>query len=283
MNNRINTAEDLISLAISEDLGDGDHTTLAVIKEGTRGKAVLLCKEEGVLAGMRVAPLVFRKIDNTLNFKSLLPDGTLVLPGDQAFEVSGEIRSILTAERLVLNYLQRMSGIATHTHRLSSLVNDLPVKLLDTRKTTPNMRVFEKMAVRIGGGYNHRFGLFDMVLIKNNHVDFAGGVEQALKLTEHYLHSTGRKLQVELEVRNLDELEAALRTGGFQRVMFDNFSVEEMRKAVEMVNRRYETEASGGINELTLRDYALTGVDFISVGALTHQVKSLDMSLRAMI
>jgi nicotinate-nucleotide pyrophosphorylase (carboxylating) len=283
MNNRINTAEDLISLAISEDIGDGDHTTLAVIKEGTRGKAVLLCKEEGVLAGMRVAPLVFRKIDNTLNFKSLLPDGTLVLPGDQAFEVSGEIRSILTAERLVLNYLQRMSGIATHTHRLCSLVNDLPVKLLDTRKTTPNMRVFEKMAVRIGGGYNHRFGLFDMVLIKNNHVDFAGGVEQALKLTEHYLHSTGRKLQVELEVRNLDELEAALRTGGFQRVMFDNFSVEEMRKAVEMVNRRYETEASGGINELTLRDYALTGVDFISVGALTHQVKSLDMSLRAMI
>jgi nicotinate-nucleotide pyrophosphorylase (carboxylating) len=283
MNHRLATADDLITLAISEDIGDGDHTTLAVIEEGTPGKAVLLCKEEGVLAGMRVAQLVFRQIDKTLDFKSLLPDGTIVYPGDQAFEVSGAIRSILTAERLVLNYLQRMSGIATHTHHLCSLVSDLPVKLLDTRKTTPNMRVFEKMAVRIGGGYNHRFGLFDMILIKNNHVDFAGGIEQALRQTQHYLKSTGRKLQVELEVRNLAELEAALRTGGFQRVMFDNFSVEEMRTAVEMVNRRYETEASGGINEHTLRDYALTGVDYISVGALTHQVKSLDMSLRAMI
>lgn len=283
MNVKISTAGELISLAINEDVGEGDHTTLASIPEGTKGKAVLLCKEQGVLAGMRVAPMVFNLIDENIEFKPLLADGTHILPGDQAFEVSGPFRSILTAERLVLNYLQRMSGIATRTYALWSLVSDLPVKLLDTRKTTPNMRVFEKMAVRIGGGYNHRFGLFDMILIKNNHVDVAGGVTNVLKQTQQYLERTGRKLQVEIEVRNMDELQEALNCGGFQRVMFDNFSVTEMRKAVDIVNHRFETEASGGITEQTLRDYALTGVDFISVGALTHHVRSLDMSLRALI
>ncbi len=283
MNVKISTAGELISLAINEDVGEGDHTTLAAIPEGTKGKAVLLCKEQGVLAGMRVAPMVFNLIDENIEFKPLLADGTHILPGDQAFEVSGPFRSILTAERLVLNYLQRMSGIATRTYALWSLVSDLPVKLLDTRKTTPNMRVFEKMAVRIGGGYNHRFGLFDMILIKNNHVDVAGGVTNVLKQTQQYLERTGRKLQVEIEVRNMDELQEALNCGGFQRVMFDNFSVTEMRKAVDIVNHRFETEASGGITEQTLRDYALTGVDFISVGALTHHVRSLDMSLRALI
>jgi nicotinate-nucleotide pyrophosphorylase (carboxylating) len=283
MNVKISTARELISLAINEDVGEGDHTTLASIPEGTKGKAVLLCKEQGVLAGMRVAPMVFNLIDENIEFKPLLADGTHILPGDQAFEVSGPFRSILTAERLVLNYLQRMSGIATRTYALWSLVSDLPVKLLDTRKTTPNMRVFEKMAVRIGGGYNHRFGLFDMILIKNNHVDVAGGVTNVLKQTQQYLERTGRKLQVEIEVRNMDELQEALNCGGFQRVMFDNFSVTEMRKAVDIVNHRFETEASGGITEQTLRDYALTGVDFISVGALTHHVRSLDMSLRALI
>lgn len=283
MNNNIATAEELIALAIAEDQGDGDHTTLASIPEELSGKAVLLCKEQGVLAGMQVAPMVFRMIDKNLEYRQLLPDGTHLLPGDQAFEVSGSFRSILTAERLVLNYMQRMSGIATRTYALWSLISDLPVKLLDTRKTTPNMRVFEKMAVRIGGGFNHRFGLFDMILIKNNHVDVAGGVTKALKQTQQYLDQTGRKLQVEIEVRNIDELQEALICGGFHRVMFDNFSVVEMRDAVEIVNHRYETEASGGITEQTLRDYALTGVDFISVGALTHQVRSLDMSLRAMI
>lgn len=283
MNVNISTARELISLAINEDVGEGDHTTLASIPEGTKGKAVLLCKEQGVLAGMRVAPMVFNLIDENIEFKPLLADGTHILPGDQAFEVSGPFRSILTAERLVLNYLQRMSGIATRTYALWSLVSDLPVKLLDTRKTTPNMRVFEKMAVRIGGGYNHRFGLFDMILIKNNHVDVAGGVTKVLKQTQQYLERTGRKLQVEIEVRNMDELQEALNCGGFQRVMFDNFSVTEMRKAVDIVNHRFETEASGGITEQTLRDYALTGVDFISVGALTHHVRSLDMSLRALI
>jgi len=283
MNVKISTAGELISLAINEDVGEGDHTTLASIPEGTKGKAVLLCKEQGVLAGMRVAPMVFNLIDENIEFKPLLADGTHILPGDQAFEVSGPFRSILTAERLVLNYLQRMSGIATRTYALWSLVSDLPVKLLDTRKTTPNMRVFEKMAVRIGGGYNHRFGLFDMILIKNNHVDVAGGVTKVLKQTQQYLERTGRKLQVEIEVRNMDELQEALNCGGFQRVMFDNFSVTEMRKAVDIVNHRFETEASGGITEQTLRDYALTGVDFISVGALTHHVRSLDMSLRALI
>lgn len=274
-------AESLIRQAISEDVGDGDHTSLATIPKEARGKARLLIKEEGVLAGIQVAKIVFNQIDADIIFRPFLEDGTMVLPGDIAFEVEGSSRSILTAERLVLNFMQRMSGIATQTSHLCAMIKDLPTRLLDTRKTTPNMRLFEKLAVRIGGAYNHRFGLFDMILIKNNHVDFAGGIEAALKSTDIYLAQVGKKLRIEIEVRNFEELEEALIVGGFHRIMLDNFSPEALRKAIEIIDGRYETEASGGITETTLRDYAKTGVDFISVGALTHQIKSLDMSLRA--
>ncbi|MBS4059433.1 MAG: carboxylating nicotinate-nucleotide diphosphorylase, partial [Bacteroidetes bacterium] len=237
--------------------------------------------EEGVLAGVQVAKMVFKLVDPEIIFIPYLEDGTKVFAGDIAFEVEGSSRSILTSERLVLNFMQRMSGIATQTNRLCRMIEDLPARLLDTRKTTPNMRLFEKLAVRIGGGYNHRFGLFDMILIKNNHVDFAGGIEAALKSTDIYLARVGKKLRIEIEVRNFKELEEALNVGGFHRIMLDNFSPEALRKAIEIIDGRYETEASGGITEESLREYAETGVEFISVGALTHQIKSLDMSLRA--
>lgn len=274
-------AENLIRQAISEDIGDGDHTSLATIPKEAKGKARLLIKEEGVLAGVQVAKMVFKLIDPEIIFIPYLEDGTKIFAGDIAFEVEGSSRSILTSERLVLNFMQRMSGIATQTNHLCRMIEDLPARLLDTRKTTPNMRLFEKLAVRIGGGYNHRFGLFDMILIKNNHVDFAGGIEAALKSTDIYLARVGKKLRIEIEVRNFKELEEALNVGGFHRIMLDNFSPEELRKAIEIIDGRYETEASGGITEESLREYAETGVEFISVGALTHQIKSLDMSLRA--
>jgi len=274
-------AENLIRQAISEDIGDGDHTSLATIPKEAKGKARLLIKEEGVLAGVQVAKMVFKLVDPEIIFIPYLEDGTKVFAGDIAFEVEGSSRSILTSERLVLNFMQRMSGIATQTNRLCRMIEDLPARLLDTRKTTPNMRLFEKLAVRIGGGYNHRFGLFDMILIKNNHVDFAGGIEAALKSTDIYLARVGKKLRIEIEVRNFKELEEALNVGGFHRIMLDNFSPEALRKAIEIIDGRYETEASGGITEESLREYAETGVEFISVGALTHQIKSLDMSLRA--
>ncbi|PKP52781.1 MAG: nicotinate-nucleotide diphosphorylase (carboxylating) [Bacteroidetes bacterium HGW-Bacteroidetes-1] len=271
----------LIRQAIIEDLGDGDHTSLATIPAAARGKAKLLIKEEGILAGVQVARMVFNQIDKELIFKSFLEDGQLVYNGDIAFEVEGKSQSILTAERLVLNFMQRMSGIATHTHKLVQLLDGLPARLLDTRKTTPNMRIFEKLAVRIGGGYNHRFGLFDMILIKNNHIDFAGGIEQALKRTIIYLEQNNKKLKIEIEVRNFDELKQVIAFGKVDRIMLDNFSTKDMNKAVEMIAGRFEAEASGGITESNLRQYAETGVDYISVGALTHHVKSLDMSLRA--
>lgn len=271
----------LIRQAIIEDLGDGDHTSLATIPADARGKAKLLIKEEGILAGVQVARMVFNQIDKDLIFKSFLEDGQLVYNGDIAFEVEGKSQSILTAERLVLNFMQRMSGIATHTHKLVQLLDGLPTRLLDTRKTTPNMRIFEKLAVRIGGGYNHRFGLFDMILIKNNHIDFAGGVEQALKRAIIYLEQNNKKLKIEIEVRNFDELKQVIAFGKVDRIMLDNFSTKDMNKAVEMIAGRFEAEASGGITESNLRQYAETGVDYISVGALTHHVKSLDMSLRA--
>jgi nicotinate-nucleotide pyrophosphorylase (carboxylating) len=274
-------AENLIRQAIIEDIGDGDHTSLATIPKEAKGKARLLIKEEGVLAGVQVAKMVFKLVDPEIIFIPYLEDGTKVFAGDIAFEVEGSSRSILTSERLVLNFMQRMSGIATQTNRLCRMIEDLPARLLDTRKTTPNMRLFEKLAVRIGGGYNHRFGLFDMILIKNNHVDFAGGIEAALKSTDIYLARVGKKLRIEIEVRNFKELEEALNVGGFHRIMLDNFSPEALRKAIEIIDGRYETEASGGITEESLREYAETGVEFISVGALTHQIKSLDMSLRA--
>ncbi len=274
---------ELIKLAIAEDFGDGDHTSLATIPEGTKGKAQLLVKEEGVLAGMTVAALVFKAIDPAIRFKPLLDDGTWVYPGDIAFEAEGPAALILGAERLTLNYMQRMSGIATQTYKMVKLLEGLPTRLLDTRKTTPNMRPFEKLAVRIGGGYNHRFGLFDMILIKNNHIDFAGGVANAITATHAYLQKTGKKLQVEIEVRNFEELSQVLHCGGIQRILLDNFTPAELKVAVEMVNGKYETEASGGITIESLRLYAETGVDFISSGALTHHIRSLDMSLRAVV
>lgn len=283
MSNSIPTIYELIELAIREDIGSGDHSSLATITAETKGKMNLLVKQHGILAGVGVARMVFSQIDPSLVFKEYIHDGELVMPGDVAFDVSGDVRSLLASERLVLNFMQRMSGIATETNRLVKLVQDLPVKLLDTRKTTPNMRHLEKLAVRFGGGYNHRFGLFDMIMIKNNHVDFAGGIAKAIQMSRDYVEKNNLRIGIEVEVRNFEELETALEVGGFQRVMFDNFSPDDMRKAVKLVASRFETEASGGITEETLRDYAETGVDFISIGALTHQIKSLDMSLRAVI
>ncbi len=275
------SAEQLITLAIREDVRDGDHTTLATIPENAQGESVLLVKDHGIIAGIEVARMVFEQIDSTLKFTRLINDGAKVAPGDLAFSVAGSSRSLLTAERLALNFMQRMSGIATQTHKMVSLISGLPVKLLDTRKTTPNMRIFEKIAVKIGGGENHRFGLFDMILIKNNHIDFAGSLSAAVKNTHRYLEKNKINLKIEVEVRNFDELNELLLLEGVQRVMFDNFSVADMKKAVNLVAGRLETEASGGITLETLRPYAETGVNFISVGALTHQIKSLDMSLRA--
>ncbi len=271
----------LVELAITEDLGDGDHTSLATIPAHAQGKAYLLIKESGVLAGMDIARRVFAKVDATLVFEPLLKDGDEVHPGDKAFMVFGSSRSILSSERLVLNFMQRMSGIASRTRQYINLIRGSSATLLDTRKTTPNNRIFEKMAVAIGGGQNHRFGLYDMVMIKNNHVDFAGGIEKAVKSVHSYLRSLDKKLDIEVEVRNFEELNAVLQCGGIRRIMLDNFSPDELKLAVQLIGGRYETEASGGINEETIAEYAATGVDFISAGALTHHIRSLDMSLRA--
>jgi len=272
----------LIELAIQEDLGSGDHTSLATIPKNALGKATLLINEEGIIAGIDVAAKVFHKIDPEVVFIPMLTDGAPVQKGDVAFIVEGKSISLLSAERLALNFMQRMSGIATKTNQFVRLLDGLPVKLLDTRKTTPNMRIFEKEAVRIGGGYNHRFGLYDMILIKNNHIDFAGGVANALESCMHYLKRNHLDLKIEIEIRDFDELTEAFSFGGFQRIMLDNFSVERLQRAIQLINRQYETEASGGITEATLRSYAETGVDFISVGALTHHINSLDMRLRAL-
>ena len=273
----------LIELAITEDLGSGDHTSMATIPHTSYGKAKLLIKEAGIIAGISVAHKVFSKIDPEIVFYPIIADGSKVKSGDIGFYVEGKSISLLSAERLALNFLQRMSGIATKTNQLVQLLDGLQTKLLDTRKTTPNMRIFEKEAVRLGGGHNHRFGLFDMILIKNNHIDFAGGVTKALYACRKYLEMNELNLKIEIEVRDFDELSEALVTGGFQRIMLDNFTVDQMQKAISLIEGRFETEASGGITEATLRAYAETGVDFISVGALTHHIKSLDMSLRAMV
>lgn len=283
MSNDLPAIIKLIKQAIAEDIGDGDHTSLATIPAGTTGKAQLLVKEEGVLAGTAIADLVFKTIDPKLVIKRFIDDGTYVYPGDIVFEIHGSAIAILSGERLALNFMQRMSGIATQTHAMTKRLEGLPTRLLDTRKTTPNMRPFEKLAVRIGGGYNHRFGLFDMVLIKNNHIDFAGGIKQAIGATQKYLKQSNKKLQIEIEVRDFNELQQVLDTGGINRIMLDNFTPEAIHTALELINGRYETEASGGITMESLRTYAETGVDFISVGALTHNIKSLDMSLRAVI
>ena len=272
----------LIEQAIAEDLGDGDHTSLATIPEDARGKMKLLVKEDGIIAGVEIAKLVFQKIDPEIRMEVLIKDGAPIQKGDIVFYVSGRCRSMLIAERTMLNYLQRMSGIATATKSYTKLLEGTKAHLLDTRKTTPNMRVFEKMAVVIGGGMNHRMGLYDMVMIKDNHVDFAGGIKQAIEAEHAYLERIGKKLKIELEVRNFDELNQAMAAGGIHRIMLDNFTPAAIKKAVEIIGGKYETEASGGINLENIREYALTGVDFISVGAITHHIKSLDLSLKAM-
>ena len=276
-----NLINNLITLAFAEDIGDGDHTTLCSIPDTAIGKSQLLIKEEGVLAGVEIAKEVFRTFDADLQVEVFINDGAHVKQGDVAFIVSGRVQSILQAERLVLNIMQRMSGIATLTNQYVKLLEGTNAKVLDTRKTTPGMRMLEKEAVKIGGGVNHRIGLFDMILLKDNHVDFAGGIENAINGAHRYLKEKNKKLKIEIEVRNFDELREVLRIGGVDRIMLDNFTPSTTREAVEIVNGRVELESSGGITMDTIREYAETGVDYISVGALTHSVKSLDMSLKA--
>ncbi len=273
--------ERLIDLSFAEDIGDGDHTTLSSIPADAMGKNMLLIKEDGVLAGVDMALRIFHRFDPTLQVEVLIKDGAEVKKGDIAMYVTGSVRSLLQTERLMLNVMQRMSGIATMTRRYVRQLEGTNTRVLDTRKTTPGMRIMEKEAVRIGGGTNHRIGLFDMILLKDNHVDFAGGIQKAILRAQEYCKEKGKDLKIEIEVRSLDELQQVLDLGGVQRIMFDNFTPEVTRKAVEMVAGRYETESSGGITFDTLRDYALCGVDFISVGALTHSVKGLDMSFKA--
>jgi nicotinate-nucleotide pyrophosphorylase (carboxylating) len=275
------TIDEIIIKALREDIGEGDHTSLSTIPAHALGKARLLIKEDGVLAGVDIARKVFYHTDDRILMNQFIEDGTRVKKGDVAFEVSGDSISLLTAERTALNFMQRMSGIATQTHMMVDAIEGLPAKILDTRKTTPLLREIEKMAVRMGGGFNHRFGLYDMILIKDNHVDFAGGIAQAITACHEYLHHKALKLNIEIETRNLDEVKQVLDHGGVQRIMLDNFSFEMLREAVHLIDKRYETEASGGINLQTIRQYAECGVDFISVGSLTHHINSLDMSLKA--
>jgi len=273
--------DNLITLAIAEDIGDGDHTSLACIPAEAKGKMKLLVKQDGILAGVDAAIRIFHRIDSKLNVTVLLKDGTPVKKGDVAFYVEGAERSMLQAERIVLNVMQRMSGVATQTAVYVKELSGLKTRVLDTRKTTPGMRILDKMAVQLGGGVNHRMGLFDMILLKDNHIDFAGGIENAINKVHAYLKQTGRNLPIEVEVRSIDDLHTALRVGGIQRIMLDNFSIPATKEAVQLIAGRYEIESSGGITLENLREYAECGVDFISVGALTHQIRSLDMSLKA--
>lgn len=278
----VNELEDrLIDLAFAEDIGDGDHTTLCCIPETAMGKSHLLIKEDGILAGVEVAKRVFARFDPEMKVEVLIGDGAHVRKGDIAMVVSGKVRSLLQTERLMLNIMQRMSGIATMTNNYVERLKGTNTHVLDTRKTTPGLRMLEKQAVKIGGGMNHRIGLFDMILLKDNHIDFAGGIANAINRCHEYLREKGLDLKIEIEVRNFDELRQAMECGGINRIMLDNFSVADTRKAVEMVAGRFETESSGGITFDTIRDYAECGVDFISVGALTHSVKGLDMSFKA--
>ena len=273
--------DDLIELCIREDIGDGDHTSLACIPADEHGRMRLLCKQEGVIAGIEIAQIVLRRLDPEMHFEQILRDGDRVRPGDVAFYVSGRLRSLLQAERILLNIMQRMSGVATQTAVYVKRLEGLHTCVLDTRKTTPGMRVLDKMAVKIGGGENHRMGLFDMILLKDNHIDFAGGIEKAIRRVRDYLAERGRQLPIECEVRTLEDIDKVFAAGGVDRIMFDNFTPEMTRRAVEKVAGRCETESSGGITLDTIREYAECGVDFISVGALTHQIRSLDMSLKA--
>jgi nicotinate-nucleotide pyrophosphorylase (carboxylating) len=270
-----------ITAALSEDVGDGDHTSLATIEAGTQGKAKLLVKDTGILAGVELAKEIFYIVDPNLKLEVFLNDGAEIKPKDIAFEVEGDAQSILKAERLVLNCMQRMSGIATKTNEIVDMLQGTNTKVLDTRKTTPGIRYLEKWAVRIGGGVNHRFGLYDMILIKDNHVDYSGGIRRAIENANNYIKETGKKLAIEVEVRNIDELEQVVQTGNVNRILLDNFNYDDLRQAVNMIEGRYITEASGGITIDNIRNYADCGVDYVSVGALTHSVKSLDLSLKA--
>lgn len=278
----VNELEDrLIDLAFAEDIGDGDHTTLCCIPEDAMGKSHLLIKEDGILAGVEVAKRVFAKFDSTMQVEVLINDGTPVKKGDIAMVVTAKVRSLLQTERLMLNIMQRMSGIATMTNKYVERLKGTKTHVLDTRKTTPGLRMLEKQAVKIGGGMNHRIGLFDMILLKDNHIDFCGGITNAITRCHEYLKEKSLDLKIEIEVRNFDELAEAMNCGGINRIMLDNFSVADTKKAVDIVGGKFETESSGGITFDTIRDYAECGVDFISVGALTHSVKGLDMSFKA--
>lgn len=271
----------LIDLSFAEDIGDGDHTTLCCIPEDAMGKSHLLIKEDGILAGVEIAKEVFARFDPTMVVEVLINDGAKVHHGDIAMVVTGKVRSLLQTERLMLNIMQRMSGIATMTHRYVERIEGTGAHVLDTRKTTPGMRMLEKMAVKIGGGVNHRIGLFDMILLKDNHVDFAGGISNAINRCHAYLKERNLDLKIEIEVRNFDELNQVLECGGVNRIMLDNFTVADTKKAVDLINHRYEVESSGNITLDTIRSYAEQGVDYVSVGALTHSVKGLDMSFKA--
>ncbi|HUS85824.1 MAG TPA: carboxylating nicotinate-nucleotide diphosphorylase [Bacteroidales bacterium] len=274
------TINDLIDRALSEDIGDGDHSSLSCIPHGATGKARLLIKDNGILAGVNIARLVYKRIDPEISLNILIEDGQNVKPGDIGFEVEGSSRNLLQAERLVLNFLQRMSGIATETMRYVDALRNYNTRILDTRKTTPGLRLIEKEAVRFGGGTNHRMGLYDMIMLKDNHIDFAGGIPEAISRAREYLIKEGRDLKIEIEARSLEEVNTIISHGGVDRIMLDNFSVEETREAVKIIAGRFETESSGGITLETLQEYAACGVDYISVGALTHHIRSLDMSLK---
>lgn len=270
-----------IENALYEDIGDGDHTSLASIPVAQHGKAELLIKEDGILAGMEIAEKVFAKVDNKLVFTPVLKDGDKIKFGDIAFTVEGSVLSILQSERLVLNLMQRMSGIASNTYKYTQQLKGLKTKILDTRKTTPGMRILEKEAVRIGGGVNHRMGLFDMILLKDNHIDFAGSIEKAIETTKVYLKKHGKDLKIEVEARSIEDVKRIINYGGVDFILLDNFSIEDTKKAVKLINGKFKTESSGKITIKNLCEYAKCGVDFISIGALTHQIKSLDMSLKA--
>ncbi|MEY4866589.1 MAG: carboxylating nicotinate-nucleotide diphosphorylase [Bacteroidota bacterium] len=272
---------DIIRNALAEDLGDGDHSALSCIPENARSKAKLLVKEPGIIAGLEVAKMVAHEVDPTLSINLLKKDGEWVNSGEIAFFIEGNSRSLLSAERIILNLMQRMSGIATQTHRITQLISHTKCRVLDTRKTVPGLRAFDKWAVKIGGGVNHRFGLFDMIMIKDNHADYAGGLANAIQNCKNYLQKTGKDLLIEVETRNLEEIDIALQAGGIHRIMFDNFDFETMKKAVQRVNGLCETEASGGITEENVVQFAETGVDFVSMGCLTHTVRNLDLSLKA--
>ncbi len=275
------STEELIELALKEDIGDGDHTSLSTIPSNTSGKAQLLVKQKGILFGNEIAKMIFLKLDPLSNFNLILPDSSKIQPGDIAFTVEGKVHALLQAERVVLNLMQRLSGVASQTNEFVQKLEGLKTKVLDTRKTTPGMRYLEKMAVKAGGGVNHRYGLYDLILIKDNHIDFAGGIEKAILGAKEYIKKSHKDLKIEVEARSLQDIREVLEIGGIQRIMLDNFSVEQTKEAVNIINGRFETESSGGITLETIREYAECGVDFVSVGALTHQIKSLDLSLKA--